>query len=146
MASPEGVCLADVVEVAAGDAAVDRAGPGVRLCPGQAGALALVVAELISNSRRHGALSRGGRVRVSWECRAGERREGGGWLELVCEEEGGVGMRGAAPGVGLRLAEELSRVDLRGSLRVGECGGGVRCVLHAEVDDVQGEVGQDEGR
>ena len=51
-------------------------GPPLRLSPGEAGALALILYELATNSAKHGALSReGGTVRIAWSAGPGPERQ-----------------------------------------------------------------------
>ncbi len=102
--------------------------PGISLSIDQAVPLGLIVAELVSNSMKHGFSGRNsGLIRLSLT------EETGGYLLTVlddgtCTETLG-GSEGApgSSGLGLRLVEALA-AQLRGRLEV-ECGGGYRTSL-----------------
>src|SRR5207248_9241683 len=70
----------------AGEGSVCYSGPAVRLDPPRTIHLGLMLHELASNARRHGALSTpGGHVTVTWEIRSGTGR----LLILDWQESGG---------------------------------------------------------
>jgi PAS domain S-box-containing protein len=99
------ILSAELAAVADGAAArVEASGPAVMLEPRLAVQMALILHELASNARRHGALSgHGGRVLVDWVVEAGPdvRR-----LGLVWRERGGPGIiPEAVPGFGFALIE-----------------------------------------
>ena len=90
-------------------------GPTLRLSPGEAGAMALMLYELATNSAKHGALSQyGGTVRIAWSEDAADGRSGDaspGPLRVIWEEHGGPAI-GAAPkhvGSGTDLVDRLAR-------------------------------------
>ena len=69
-------------------------GPALRLSSGEAGALALILCELATNSAKHGALSReGGTVRIAWS--AGFEPE---WEEKPSSEPRGDRLHSRSPG------------------------------------------------
>jgi len=90
-------------------------GPPVLLAPAQAQALCLVLHELATNARRHGALSvRDGKVALSWAAESADA------VSVRWEESGGPA-RGADPvreGFGLRLARQTLRHGIGGALDI----------------------------
>jgi len=93
-------------ERAGGDAEAARiraAGPALTLEPRVAVQLALVLHELASNARRHGALSGpDGRLGIDWRLEAGPD---GRWLALDWQEEGGAAPAAGDPGFGIAMVE-----------------------------------------
>jgi two-component sensor histidine kinase len=73
--------------------------------------LALVLHELISNARQHGALAQGGRVSVGWT-------EQPGALTVNWQEDGGPDLDSPPkPGFGLRMLGGLVQKQLKGEVR-----------------------------
>ncbi len=93
-------------------------GPQTPIATGQAGAMAMILQELCTNSLKHGALSEGGNVRVHWTadpCPEGLSL----WLRW---HEQGLASHPAAregSGVGLGLIGGFARSDLRGDVNIG---------------------------
>jgi PAS domain S-box-containing protein len=108
---------------------VSAEGPAVAMEPARAGAMAMVLQELITNSGKHGALSAPtGRVATRWEA------EPDGSIALWWEESGGPPASApSARGAGLRLVEGFVRGDLRGDCRFDFNAGGFRCMLRAAL-------------
>lgn len=160
------VGLAEMIGRIAGSApeGVSFSGPPVMIPAGQAAAMAMILEELFTNSRKHGVLRTDeGSLRVSWSV---DREDAGRRLTLVWEEDasmGGNGRLGGAPsphagpkngkngkngcanghghagpirpGVGLRLMDGVARSDLRGDFEATLGAHGFRCILHAMFED-----------
>ena len=109
--------------------AFEVAGPPVVLLETAVQPVSLVLHELATNARKHGALSvAGGRVAVSWSFGAG------GGLDIRWLERGGPPVAAAAPtsaaGLGTRLMEALVR-GIEAELRRDWSGGdGLALALH----------------
>jgi PAS domain S-box-containing protein len=110
-------------------------GPRVRLRSRQAGALAMILQELFTNSTKHGVLSGpGGELRIEWDARGDAEAND---LELRWIEAGGPPAAGApAEGVGLRLVRGFAQTELRGSCTFGFGPAGIQFVLRGRVDPV----------
>lgn len=103
-------------------------GPHVRLTPGAALTLALVLHELATNAVKYGALSAAaGRLDVAWSLEADR-------LQLIWDERGGPP---AAPpsrrGFGSRLIERALRGELQGSATMSFTPRGLTCRLEAKL-------------
>ena len=89
-----------------GDAEAGRirvGGPALTLEPRVAVQMALVLHELDSNARRHGALSvPDGRLGIDWRIEAGSD---GRWLALDWQEAGGAAPAAGEPGFGIAMIE-----------------------------------------
>jgi len=107
-------------------------GPPVTLSSKQAVTVAMALHELLTNSIKHGALSRPeGRITLAWEI---GRREDGDRLSLVWREEGGPPT--APPkrrGFGLRLVEHALAVDLDAEVTLAFDPGGFVCRIEGPV-------------
>lgn len=130
------VGLGDLIERVAADApegAVVYEGPLVLVPGGQAAAMAIVLQELFTNSRKHGALSsEGGHVRVRWSVESeGEGRR----LELLWSEQGRPAPASGRTGIGLKLIEGIAKSDLRGGFTAHIGAEGFSCVLRALFED-----------
>jgi two-component sensor histidine kinase len=126
--------LADQLLVPGEVGRVCVAGASVRVPPGQAGAVAMILQELFTNSRKYGALSvPPGRIMVEWT--AAPNAGGGTALDLSWAETGGPVVSGSREfGVGLRLIEGFASADLRGSCRFSFDAPGLRCDLRANLE------------
>ena len=106
------------------------AGPEVALGPRRALSLTLAVNELATNALKYGALSGGGRVRLSW--RSVEEAPGAPAFSLVWEETGGPPVAPPARrGFGRMLLERVLAGDFAGTVRIEFRPEGVRCELVA---------------
>ena len=117
---------------------VELEGGAVRIPARQAGAVAIILQELFTNARKHGALSAlGGCVRVNWST---EEQTGGptGAATLLSlawsERDGPAVARPDRSGVGLRLVEGFAASDLRGGCDFSFDGGGFGCILGARFE------------
>jgi PAS domain S-box-containing protein len=113
---------------------VELEGGAVRIPARQAGAVAIILQELFTNARKHGALSAlGGCVRVRWST---EEQTGGGTLLSVAwsERDGPAVARPDRSGVGLRLVEGFAASDLRGGCDFSFDGDGFGCILRARFE------------
>ncbi len=113
----EAIDLREIVGVAAsasasGEDQLVLAGPAVRVPPRQITAVAIVLAELLNNSLKYGALSSPeGRVSLEWIVSG----EDGTAVSLRLEESGGPAVDEApTPGTGTELIDGLARAELRG--------------------------------
>jgi two-component sensor histidine kinase len=113
-------------------------GPDVRVPPEKAGPLAMIFQEWVSNSLKHGSLSKpDGRIDVRWH----DRESDNGVHRLTIEwTETGAGIDLAAdaepePGLGTRLVDGFARFELRGSVRSEYRQAGVCHVLEATLLD-----------
>jgi PAS domain S-box-containing protein len=93
-------------------------GPPVMIPAHQVNALGIVLYELVTNSRKHGALKAPeGRVSIHWTVEPGQ--DGTTGLTLRWVERGGPAVTGAPkPGVGTTLIQGLAKADLRGSVKL----------------------------
>jgi PAS domain S-box-containing protein len=131
-----GADLGDVAERALRAFAADRpdrvraSGPRIRLRPGAALTLALVLHELATNAVKYGALSNDtGRVEVAWTLPDGEDR-----MVLTWTESGGPPVvPPTRRGFGSRLIERSLRNELGGSAAITYAPEGFRCTLEARV-------------
>gem|GEM_PF-4793713 len=93
-------------------------GQAIQVSAAQAGALAMIIQELFTNSRKHGVLATGdGDIRVKWS--RGEGEEGAASFSIRWVERGApvaaTSARREGGGVGLRLVQGLAQSELRGS-------------------------------
>ena len=94
-------------------------GDAIQVSAAQAGALAMIIQELFTNSRKHGALATGnGKIDVTWKAAGAAHGHGG--FTIHWRERGAQSQREAVPrreggGVGLRLVQGLAQSELRGS-------------------------------
>lgn len=122
------VALADIISrlvtrlAPAGRTAHIRfAGPRVTLAGTQAGAMAMIVQELITNSIKHGALSvDDGHIAVTWAL-SGESDERlyFDWVEMPLVQQPRISDAPREPGIGLSIVEGLARAELRGECAYG---------------------------
>lgn len=100
-------------------------GPSVRLAPGAALMLSMVLHELATNAVKYGALANGsGRIVIEWQILAGKR------LRLIWKETGGPPAQpGERKGFGTRLIEEAFAAQIGGSAALEYGPDGVVCVL-----------------
>jgi PAS domain S-box-containing protein len=107
-------------------------GPPVRLQPGGALTMALILHELATNALKYGALSRPeGRVDLSWTYDPATRVLEGLWLE-----SGGPPVtEPTRKGFGSRLIERSLRGELKGSAAMDYRPEGLRCVLSARLPE-----------
>jgi two-component sensor histidine kinase len=117
-------------------AAVEIGGPPVLLPAKQAGAMAMVVQELFTNSLKHGAVSpeREGTLDVSWDAADGavEFR----WMDRF--DTGGA--RPLVEGVGLRLVRGFVAMELRGNASFSAEPDGFLCLLRVNPSAPDSEV------
>jgi len=120
-------------------ATVSVHGPGLDVPSPQAGALAVILHELFTNSQKHGALAApNGRVDIKWTVAAAAGLVG---LDLEWRE---LGLDGAVvvengvdqhhEGVGLSLIKGFAESDLRGSFERTIAPGSFYCRLRATID------------
>jgi two-component sensor histidine kinase len=113
-------------------------GPALRIAPRQAAPLAMTLQELLTNSRKHGALSvPAGQVRLDWTITRRDPK----WidLELVWAETGGPPPHAPAhKGQGLTLIEGFAQFDLGGNCAFDFPPAGFRCVLRCRLEDTVG--------
>jgi PAS domain S-box-containing protein len=107
-------------------------GPSVRLQPGGALTMALILHELATNALKYGALSLPeGRVDLSWTYDPATRQLQGVWLET-----GGPPVsEPTRKGFGSRLIERSLRGELKGSAAMDYRPEGLRCVLSARLPE-----------
>lgn len=121
-----------------GGTRIEIAGPPIRLQPGGALTMALILHELATNALKYGALSCAeGRVRLFWGYDADSRTLDCQWIEA-----GGPPV--VAPtrkGFGSRLIERSLRGELKGEATMDYHPDGLRCVLRAHIP----ETAQDKG-
>jgi len=110
-------------------------GDTIQVSAAHAGALAMIIQELFTNSRKHGALATGnGTIELSWASIGAPGGAGG--FSIRWKERGVASTRADAPrregsGVGLRLVQGLAQSELRGSfehLVINDAASGVRGV------------------
>ncbi len=111
---------------------IDMAGPPVRLQPGGALTMALILHELATNALKYGALSNlDGRVTLAWTYDPATRA-----LALTWTERGGPTV--APPwrkGFGSRLIERSLRGELHGSAEMDYAPEGLTCALVATLPE-----------
>jgi two-component sensor histidine kinase len=114
----------------------DLHGPPVRLQPGGALTMALILHELATNALKYGALScPEGRVELSWTYAPATRLLEGRWTE-----RGGPPVSPPArKGFGSRLIERSLRGELKGSAVMDYRPDGLRCVLSARLPEAPDE-------
>jgi PAS domain S-box-containing protein len=114
------------------DARFSIDGPAVRLQPGGALTMALILHELATNALKYGALSNAeGRVALSWTYAPAERA-----LEVTWTETGGPPV--SAPtrrGFGSRLIERSLGGELKGAATMDYRPEGLTCVLRARLPE-----------
>ncbi|HYF06169.1 MAG TPA: PAS domain-containing protein, partial [Acetobacteraceae bacterium] len=101
-------------------------GPGIAVTPAAAQAFCLVLHELATNARRHGAFSTPhGRLDLTWQ----QGAEGG--LRMTWKETGGplTGIEPACWGFGLRMVDTTVRHQLDGTLRLDWHPDGLCCAI-----------------
>jgi PAS domain S-box-containing protein len=139
----EGADLRNIVEKAlspfmAPKREFDIDGPGVRLLPKSALAVAMAVHELATNAAKYGALSNGsGRISVRWAVSEQDAPH----LQIVWTETGGPKV--AAPsrkGFGSRLIERGLAGQLSGEALIDFRETGVVCRIMAPLDAITGSV------
>jgi PAS domain S-box-containing protein len=114
--------LGQLIALEAGSASLTCAGPQVRLPPHTVQPLSLVIHELFSNAREHGALSRTN-ARISFEWEAHPERLVLRWVES------GVELALPDPpesGLGLQLIGGIVKQQLGGQLALAWCHDGLR--------------------
>ena len=115
-----------------GESRFQCAGPSVRLAPGKALAIAMVLQELATNATKYGALSSPeGKVDLTWSV---DGAPDGVRFRLQWEERGGPPVSPPAKrGFGTRLIERSLAQDLDGSVRIAFMPGGVVCRVDAPL-------------
>ncbi|MDX2117336.1 MAG: PAS domain S-box protein [Planctomycetota bacterium] len=96
-------------------------GENIQVSAAQAGALAMIIQELFTNSRKHGVLASGkGKIAVQWRNRGVDLAPGA--FSILWRERGQPATPTLTPsqrrdggGVGLRLVQGLAQSELRGS-------------------------------
>ncbi|HJV41880.1 sensor histidine kinase, partial [Caulobacter sp.] len=113
-------------------ARVSIEGPPVRLQPGGALTMALILHELATNALKYGALSNAqGRVRLAWTYDPATRA-----LEVAWTESGGPPVSPPMrKGFGSRLIERSLRGEMQGETTVDYRPDGLRCVLRAGLPE-----------
>lgn len=97
------------------------AGPRVTLAGTQAGAMAMIVQELITNSIKHGALGvDDGHIAVTWTL-GGEASDRlyFDWVEMPLVQQPRISSQPRESGIGLSIVEGLARAELRGECTYG---------------------------
>ncbi|MFN5944765.1 MAG: PAS domain S-box protein [Phycisphaerae bacterium] len=97
------------------------AGPRVTLAGTQAGAMAMIVQELITNSIKHGALGvDDGHIAVTWTL-GGEASAHlyFDWVEMPLVQQPRISAQSRESGIGLSIVEGLARAELRGECTYG---------------------------
>jgi PAS domain S-box-containing protein len=107
-------------------------GPSVRLQPGGALTMALILHELATNALKYGALSNAeGRVILSWTYDPDTRMLDGAWVE-----SGGPPVsQPTRKGFGSRLIERSLRGELKGAAAMDYRPEGLRCLLNARLPE-----------
>jgi two-component sensor histidine kinase len=110
-------------------------GPGVRLSPQQAVAMALAVHELTTNALKHGALSSPhGSVEIDWNL--SHDGEGGRHLTLTWIERGGPSVSPPTRrGFGSRLLARTFQTDTGGRAEIKYNSEGVECVIELSLSE-----------
>jgi PAS domain S-box-containing protein len=113
-------------------ARVSLDGPPVRLQPGGALTMALILHELATNALKYGALSAaGGRVTLGWTYDPQTRVLEGAWTETG----GPPVIRPTRKGFGSRLIERSLRGELKGAATMDYHPEGLRCALSARLPE-----------
>ena len=111
---------------------VDFEGPDVAVVPMQINALAMILQELVSNSRKHGALGQEqGRVRIEWSLDPAERSVRMTWTERAENIRPPTTL-----GTGVSLIRTLARGELRGSCDFAYTPVGLVFTLEARLDTI----------
>lgn len=111
-------------------------GPPVDIRARQAGALAMILQELFTNSSKHGALGqRGGRIRIEWSSQATE--DGAELLLTWTETTPSASCSPGPESVGLQLIRGFARSELGGECAFDFRPEGLRFILRASVDSVE---------
>jgi two-component sensor histidine kinase len=133
----QGLCLAELIRdelspyhAAGSDCLV---GPSVKLKPGAAQAISMVVHELATNAAKYGALSRShGRIAVRWSIEPGPG--GAPCLVLIWKEDGGPRVVPPAhEGFGTSTIRNLLPYELGGDVRLRFEPDGVVCTIEVPV-------------
>lgn len=132
------VATEDIIRTLITDDIADRvtlSGPPAVIPPHKAGPLAMVLYELLSNSRRHGALAAPcGTLDIAWSSSVDA---GAPVVILRWTESGGPPINSPPSiGVGLGIVEGLIRSDLEGSIEMGFPRDGVRHRLEFPAESV----------
>jgi two-component sensor histidine kinase len=122
--------FATLIAPASPDPRITACGPRIRIAPAHASPLAMILQELFTNSRKHGALaSPRGAVAIQWRTLSDAAA---GPFELCWQESGGAGAQPPQhQGVGLPLIQGFAAADLAGSCKFHFEPAGLRCVLRA---------------
>lgn len=108
-------------------------GPKVFLRPEQAGPMAMILQELFTNSRKHGALSKGGRIVLEWlreeHESPDETRIRFSWTEFLDNVPLDSPEVEPFPGAGLGLIRGFAASELRGGAELEFRPDLVRCVI-----------------
>jgi PAS domain S-box-containing protein len=125
--------------------AVALEGPAVRIPEMQAGAIAIILQELFTNSRKHGAMGSGsGGIRLIWDL---TDPSDPGALRMEWRESGGPPVcPPRAFGVGLTLIEGFAASELRGRVEFGFDEPGFSCTLYASVSSQPGPPARGEAQ
>nr|WP_272951034.1 sensor histidine kinase [Sinorhizobium fredii] len=120
-------------------------GPGVRLSPSAALAIAMALHELSTNAAKYGALSNGnGQVVIVWQI---EGDDAGRRLVLHWQESGGPPVaKPKAKGFGSRLIERALASELGGEVRVDYQSSGLECTIIAPLPAGQELLGGQSGK
>jgi two-component sensor histidine kinase len=107
---------------------LSASGPPVRLAPGPALMLAMVLHELATNAAKYGALANGsGRIRIEWGLLGGQR------LRLTWKETGGPAAQPAErKGFGTMLIEEAFVSQIGGKASLEFLPEGIVCTLECQ--------------
>lgn len=97
------------------------AGPRVTLAGTQAGAMAMIVQELLTNSIKHGALSvDDGHIAITWTLGGdASDRIFFDWVEMPLVQQPRISTQSRDSGIGLSIVEGLARAELRGECTYG---------------------------
>jgi PAS domain S-box-containing protein len=134
------VLLSELIARIAGGyrACLDADGPSIVVPPAQAGPLAMVFQELLTNSIKHGSLARaGGRVCITWE------PEPEGVRVRWTESDGSPVQEPSHRGVGLSLVEGITGGDLRGDALFEFRPDGFSCILNLPLLQGSGSADHD---
>ncbi|WP_442755572.1 sensor histidine kinase [Methylocystis sp. JAN1] len=115
----------------AGEVNFDMDGPDVDLSPRIAAALAMTLHELCTNAVKYGALSRDGRVAISWGVDASRNTP---QLRFSWREYGGPAVDPPSrKGFGTRLIERTLAADAGGEVKLAYLRDGLRCEIAAPL-------------
>jgi PAS domain S-box-containing protein len=110
--------------------AVSTSGGQLHIAPAQAGAVAMILQELFTNARKHGAMSTPtGAISIEWKSEPGSDE-----LLLTWRESGGP--PAVAPksfGIGLHLISGFAASELRGGAEFKFARDGFSCILRARL-------------